>query len=78
MSINGLIEEGEAFSRLHEETARTRVDVLVIGGGQAGLSVGYHLKQLGLLRLKRERTSSARPMRRSTPGGIRLLNKNER
>src|SRR5690348_11297794 len=48
MSIQGLIEEGEAFSRLHEATTRTRLDVLVIGGGQAGLSVGYHLKRLGL------------------------------
>src|SRR4029453_9368125 len=47
MSINGLIEEGEAFSRLHEGAARTRVDVLVIGGGQAGLSAGYYLKQPG-------------------------------
>ena len=27
---------------------RTRYDVIVIGGGQAGLSVGYHLKKLGL------------------------------
>ena len=48
MSIHGLIEEGAAFSRLHEGAARTRVDVLVIGAGQAGLSVGYHLKKLGL------------------------------
>jgi putative flavoprotein involved in K+ transport len=48
MSIQGLIEEGEAFSRLREGITKTRVDVLVIGGGQAGLSVGYHLKKLGL------------------------------
>jgi len=51
MNIHGLIEEGEAFSRLREgapRTTKTRVDVLVIGGGQAGLSVGYHLKKLGL------------------------------
>ena len=48
MSIQGLIEEGEAFSRLRESSTKTRVDVLVIGGGQAGLSVGYHLKKLGL------------------------------
>ncbi|HEX5070615.1 MAG TPA: FAD-dependent oxidoreductase [Vicinamibacterales bacterium] len=48
MSVDGLIEEGEAFRRLHHAARRTRVDVLVIGGGQAGLSVGYHLKQHGL------------------------------
>jgi putative flavoprotein involved in K+ transport len=48
MSIQGLIEEGEAFNRLREGLTKTRVDVLVIGGGQAGLSVGYHLKRLGL------------------------------
>jgi len=48
MSIDGLIEEGEAFSTLREGASTMRVDVLVIGGGQAGLSVGYHLKKLGL------------------------------
>jgi len=48
MSIQGLIEEGEAFNRLREGSAKTRFDVLVIGGGQAGLSVGHHLKKLGL------------------------------
>jgi putative flavoprotein involved in K+ transport len=47
-SIEGLIEEGEAFSRLQEGVRRERVDVIVIGAGQAGLSVGYHLKKLGL------------------------------
>jgi putative flavoprotein involved in K+ transport len=29
-------------------TATTRIDTIVIGGGQAGLSVGYHLKRLGI------------------------------
>jgi putative flavoprotein involved in K+ transport len=47
-SIEGLIEEGEAFSRLQEGVRRERMDVIVIGAGQAGLSVGYHLKKLGL------------------------------
>ena len=46
--IEGLIEEGEAFSRLQETTRRERVPVVVIGGGQSGLSVGYHLKKLGI------------------------------
>ena len=47
-TVEGLIEEGEAFSRLSAQSRRTRYDVIVIGGGQAGLSVGYHLKKLGL------------------------------
>lgn len=48
MVIDGLIEEGEAFNRLQAASGRTRVDVLVIGGGQAGLSTGYHLQKLGV------------------------------
>ncbi|HMF08015.1 MAG TPA: FAD-dependent oxidoreductase [Thermoanaerobaculia bacterium] len=49
-----LIEEGAAFQRLEEgrlpsAAGRTeRFDAVVIGGGQAGLSVGYHLAQSGL------------------------------
>jgi len=31
-----------------ESASRERLDVIVIGGGQAGLSVGYYLKQQGL------------------------------
>src|SRR5882672_1137596 len=46
--VAGLIEEGEAFSRLSGERRRKRHDVIVIGGGQAGLTVGYHLKKLGV------------------------------
>jgi len=46
--IEGLIEEGEAFNRLRANTGRQRVSVLVIGAGQSGLSVGYHLKKLGV------------------------------
>ena len=46
--IEGLIEEGEAFRRLSTEPRRKHFDVIVVGGGQAGLSVGYHLKKLGL------------------------------
>jgi len=44
-----VVEEGQALEAL-EPRGRSRfragteeVDVLVIGGGQAGLSVGYHL-----------------------------------
>ena len=46
--VEGLIEEGEAFRRLSAQPRRKRFDVIVIGGGQAGLSVGHHLKKLGL------------------------------
>jgi len=46
--VEGLIEEGEAFRRLRVEPRQTRFDVIVIGGGQAGLATGYHLKKLGL------------------------------
>jgi len=45
--IEGLIEEGEAFRRLSTEPRRKHFDVIVVGGGQAGLSVGYHLKKRG-------------------------------
>jgi putative flavoprotein involved in K+ transport len=46
--VGGLIEEGEAFRTLGPGPRRRRYDVIVIGAGQAGLSVGYHLKRLGL------------------------------
>jgi putative flavoprotein involved in K+ transport len=48
--VSGLIEEGEAFRALTTQrpARRKRFDVIVIGGGQAGLSVGYHLKKRGL------------------------------
>ena len=39
--IEGLIEKDEAFNRLRETTPRKRIGVIVIGAGQAGLSVGY-------------------------------------
>jgi len=45
------IESGEAFRRLsgiEGPHIRERFDVVVIGGGQAGLSVGYHLRSQGL------------------------------
>ena len=48
VQIKGLIEEGEAFRQLSAEPRRRHFDVIVIGGGQAGLSVGYYLKKLGL------------------------------
>lgn len=57
MTINQaaqLIEEGAAALHLVERTPRAAAtdreyfDVVVIGGGQAGLSVGYHLKRAGV------------------------------
>jgi putative flavoprotein involved in K+ transport len=48
-----LIEEGAASIHLAERTAhrgtlkQEKFDVIVIGGGQAGLSVGYHLARAG-------------------------------
>jgi putative flavoprotein involved in K+ transport len=53
----GLIEEGAAFTALSARPLtkpaprpreRERFDVIVIGGGQAGLSVGYQLARRGL------------------------------
>ena len=49
--VEPFIESGEAFRRLgglESPAVRERFDVIVIGGGQAGLSVGYHLRKRGL------------------------------
>ena len=45
-----LIEEGMAFAQLEAIglSERERFEVIVIGGGQAGLSVGYHLARRGI------------------------------
>jgi putative flavoprotein involved in K+ transport len=40
------LEEGAALDAFAEPAVRTRI--IVIGGGQAGLSVGYHLRRLGV------------------------------
>ena len=42
-----LVEAGNAFAQLAGLDAE-HFDVIVVGGGQAGLSVGYHLKRLGV------------------------------
>jgi len=48
----GYLEEGEAVTQLAGQQApaqdKSRYDVIVIGGGQSGLAVGYFLKQRGL------------------------------
>lgn len=51
IAVEPFIESGEAFRRLgglESTAARDRYDVIVIGGGQAGLSVGYYLRKQGL------------------------------
>ena len=45
---NAIRAEPEAFSPITEPSASRRHDVIVIGAGQAGLSVGYHLKRRGI------------------------------
>src|SRR6266496_6855351 len=50
-AIEPYLEPGEAFRRLgglESPAVRERYDVVVIGGGQAGLSVGYYLRKRGL------------------------------
>jgi putative flavoprotein involved in K+ transport len=44
----GFVEEGSAFLHLAQELATEPHDVIVIGAGQTGLSVGYHLKRRGV------------------------------
>jgi putative flavoprotein involved in K+ transport len=50
--VSGLVEAGEAFRRVSEArragAGPERLDVIVIGAGQAGLSVGYYLAQRGV------------------------------
>ena len=52
LPLDALVEEGTAFEALSEKNPapkeREPLDVVVIGGGQAGLSVGYHLMKRGL------------------------------
>ncbi len=52
-SPEGFIEAGDAFAQLSGLDRRTpgpaeQFDVVVVGAGQAGLSVGYHLARRGL------------------------------
>jgi len=51
MTTTTFIESGEAFRRLgglESPAVQEPYDVVVIGGGQAGLSVGYYLRKRGL------------------------------
>jgi len=41
------IEEGAVSMQLARRKPQPALDVIVIGGGQAGLSVGYHLARTG-------------------------------
>jgi putative flavoprotein involved in K+ transport len=41
-------QSGNTLVRMIERNATERVNTIVIGGGQAGLSVGYHLSRLGV------------------------------
>jgi putative flavoprotein involved in K+ transport len=52
-AANPFVEAGEAFARLNGDRAPSAAatehfDVIVIGGGQAGLAVGYYLARQGL------------------------------
>jgi len=49
MHLGHLLEEGTAFEALTRgpNVSAERFEVVVIGGGQAGLAVGYHLARLG-------------------------------
>jgi putative flavoprotein involved in K+ transport len=46
--MSSLFEEGAAFDAQIRTDSGRPLDVIVIGGGQAGLSTGYHLRRLGL------------------------------
>jgi putative flavoprotein involved in K+ transport len=49
LTLSTPLEEGALLAATRGEAASPApLDVLVIGGGQAGLSVGYHLKRQGL------------------------------
>src|SRR5262245_21182597 len=46
---SSLFDEGAALEPVtRRDPPEPALDVIVIGGGQAGLSVGYHLKRRGL------------------------------
>jgi putative flavoprotein involved in K+ transport len=48
-SFSSLLEEGTALdAETRSGSAGAPLEVIVIGGGQAGLSVGYHLKRRGV------------------------------
>src|SRR6185503_3415964 len=48
LSANTIVDPGAFLRRAAGSAKPERFEVIVIGGGQAGLSVGYHLKQRGV------------------------------
>jgi putative flavoprotein involved in K+ transport len=46
--FSSLFDEGAALEAEARTDSGRPLDVIVVGGGQAGLSTGYHLKRLGL------------------------------
>src|SRR6185312_12070650 len=74
-----LIEEGAAAAQLIRGTsgyaaaARETHDVIVIGGGQAGLSVGYHLARAGLRFIILDANRHVRDSWRSRWDSLRLF-----
>jgi len=78
-NVTQLIEEGAAAAQLIRGTsgyaaaARETHDVIVIGGGQAGLSVGYHLARAGLRFIILDANRHVRDSWRSRWDSLRLF-----
>src|SRR5918995_1865910 len=59
--------------KMAEEGARTQVEVAVVGGGQAGLAMGYYLRQQGRRFVILERGDSIAPAWRERWDSLRLF-----